>query len=179
MNTNNEILIPKRIERKITNRNGDEWFEYDGEQLFDDETIERLHDRFNQMESHDWEKLFTVKGPSGPRTKIRTKDVAAFKEAVRRAEQQLITDYGEHLTSFGNRMYGEPVGEMGVIEIAEEHARKTVVSANYQTGHIAFLGGDDGKRQNILLPVRSFEQWLYNTEVVEPLFDEYHEKYPY
>ena len=172
-------LLPKRIERKITSRGDDEWFEHDGEQLFADDTIDRLYDRFAEMENRDWEKLFTVKGDSGPRTKIRTKDIDAFIHDLEQDEQSWKDDHGDQLTAFGQRRYGEPVGEMGVVEIAEQHPRKTVVGANYTTGHAVGVGGADGKRQDILIPVRSFEQWLFNTEVVEPLFDDYHERYPY
>lgn len=174
-----ETLLPRRIERKVTNRGHDRWYQYDGENLFDADAVDRLRDRFELMNDTDWEKLFTVKGAGGPRTKIRTKDLDAFTEAVRDAEQAFVDEYGPQLTAFGNRMYGEPVGEMGVVEITEENPRKTVVQANYNTGHRAFIGGADGKKQDILLPVRAFEQWAYHTEVVEPLFEEYHEKYPY
>lgn len=174
-----ETLLPRRIERKITNRGNSRWYQYKGENLFDADAIDRLRDRFAQMNTHDWEKLFTVKGASGPRTKIRTKDLQDFRDAVNDAEQAFVDEYGQPLTSFGNRMYGESVGEMGVVEIAEENARKTVVTANYNTGHRAFIGGEDGKKQTILLPVRSFEQWTYHTEVVEPIFNRFHDQYPY
>lgn len=190
-----ELLLPRRIERKltsrgsssttnhdssqVTNRDSDSWHEYDGEPLFDDSALNRLAVRFSEMKAHDYEKLFTVKGSTGPRTKIRTKDLQAFREAVRRAEQAWIAEHGKPLTRFGNTMYGDDVGEYGTIEVVEENARKTVVSAQYATGYKAFMGGADGKRQKIILPVRDYEQWAYHKEVVEPLFEQFHEKYPY
>jgi len=174
-----ETQLPRRIERKITNRGNSRWYQYKGENLFDAKALDRLRDRFVQMNEHDWEKLFTVKGAGGPRTKIRTKDLDDFRNAVRDAEIVWKEEYGRPLTAFGNPMYGEPVGELNVVEIAEENPRKTVVQANYNTGHRAFIGGEGGKKQTILLPVRAFEQWLYHTEVVEPIFDRFHEKYPY
>jgi len=174
-----ETQLPRRIERKITNRGDNRWYQYKGENLFDADAIDRLRDRFEQMNVRDWETLFTVQGAGGPRTKIRTKDLDDFEKTVTEAESDLVVEYGTPLTSFGNRMYGESVGELNVVEIVEENARKTVVSANYNTGHRAFIGGEDGKKQNILLPVRAFEQWAYHTEVVEPIFETFHDKYPY
>ncbi|TKX52637.1 hypothetical protein EXE42_15815, partial [Halorubrum sp. SP3] len=70
-----ELLLPRRIERKITNRGHDRWYQYEGENLFDADAIDRLRDRFDQMNDTNWKKMFTVKGASGPRTKIRTKDL--------------------------------------------------------------------------------------------------------
>jgi len=171
--------LPERVERKITNRNGDLWYEYDGEPLFDDETLARIRTRFDEMRRNEYERIATVGSGITTKTKIRTKDVESFKADLTERQQSWIDDHGERLTPFGNAYYGEILTPYKVVEINEEKPRKTVLWAQYDTGHSAFIGGPDSKKQDILLPVRIYEQWSYHTEVVEPLFDEYHELYPY
>jgi len=100
-------LVPRRIERKITNHNGDGWDEYRGEPLFSDEDIERLYTRFRQMNETDWETIATVKGHNSHRTKIRTKDLDAFREELRKANRAWVAEHGPPLTTFGNTGYGE------------------------------------------------------------------------
>jgi len=173
------IDLPSRVERKVSNRNDDSWYEYDGEQLFDSDTLRRIIERFDQMRTHDYEKIAYVKGSDTKKTKIRTKDKEDFVADLDKARQQWADEYGDRLTSFGNAYYGEVLTDYGVVEIHKEKPRKTVLWAEYDAGRRAFMGGAKGKKQNILLPIRTFEQWSYHTEVVEPLFAEYHEKYPY
>ena len=169
--------LPRRIERKLRDDDHNEWYEYQGDPLFNDTSIERLRERFRQMNEYEWEPIATVKGSNSHRTKIRTKDLDAFRADLTDAHDEWVAEYGEPLTAFGNVMYGDQLTE--AVEVVEENPRKTIVAERYDAGRRAFLGGAKGKRQKILLPVRSFEQWLYHTEVVEPLFSKYHEKYPY
>jgi len=172
--------LPSRVERKVSNRNGDTWYEYDGEPLFADEGIARLRERFTEMVESDWEKVATVKGSSSTRTKIRTKDADDFADDVRDAADEWVEVHGSPLTNIGNIAYvEEEIDSFGVVGIDERRQRRTDVRAEYTAGYRAFIGGADGKKQNVLLPVRGYEQWSFHTEVVEPLFTEYHEKYPY
>jgi len=131
------------------------------------------------MERAEWDKPFGVKGSSGSKTKIRTKDIDAFRAAISDAESDWVADHGPRLTTIGNARYGEDVGDFGVVLTADENPRKTIVRSQYQTGYRAFIGGESGKRQDILLGVRAFEQYSYHTEVVEPVFERFHDKYPY
>jgi hypothetical protein len=169
--------LPDKVERKVSNRNGDEWYEYDGEQLFSDDALDRIRNRFAEMREQDFEKIATVKGSSSTKSKIRTKDLESFKEELRERHNQWVEEHGDPLTSFGQRGYGEQLTQ--AIEISDENPRKTVVRADYNAGYRAFMGGEDGKKQDILLVIREYEQWSYQTEVVEPLFEKYNEKYPY
>jgi hypothetical protein len=173
------VELPSRIERKITNTGDDAWYEYDGEPLFDTDTLDHLRRRFREMNEYAYESIASVKGSSGRRTKIRSSDLDAFIEDLTERKKRWVDSHGPRLTAFENQRYGEPITEFGVVEITEEAPRRTDLSAQYQAGYRAFIGGPDGKRQAVLLPIRTYEQWSYHTEVVDPLFDEYHEKYPY
>lgn len=172
-----DVELPSRVDRKVTNTGDDEWHEYDGEPLFD--SWSRILRRFREMRNSDYEKIATVKGSSSFKTKIRSKDLESFKSDLEDARQSWIEDHGDRLTSFGNTRYGDVLTEYKVVEVSESKPRKTVVRAQYKSGYRAFLGGEDGKRQSILLPIRDYEQWSYHNEVVEPLFEEYHGRYPY
>lgn len=172
-----EPTLPDRVARKVSNRNGDEWYEYDGKQLFSDDTLARIRDRFEAMREHDYETIATVKGKSYFKTKIRTKDLDDFKDELQERHNEWVAEHGSPLTHFGEQGYGEQLTE--AVEISEENPRKTVLRAGYNAGHRLFMGGADGKKQDILLKIRDYEQWSYHTEVVEPLFEKYHEKYPY
>ena len=67
--------LPERVERKVTNRNGDAWYEYQGAELFDADTRDRLRDRFDEMRNTEYDAhIATVKGSSHFTTKIRTND---------------------------------------------------------------------------------------------------------
>lgn len=152
----------------VRNRNGDAWYEYDGELLFDPETIERLHERYVEMQERDGENLAVVGGGSTKRLKIRTKDQEAFREAI--AERREEHDF---LMNVEVQLLGNHHG------LHEEGPRKTVAWADYRAGRAASLGGADYKRQQLLLPVRRFEQWRYHTEVWLPVAERFNEEYPY
>lgn len=179
MSTATTDELPSRVDRKVTNRNGDDWHEHDGEPLFSDTVLDRIRRRFSEMEHDDHEKIATVKGNSTTRTKIRTSDVNEFKTALSNAREAWIDNHGDRLTNFGNAHYGDVLTDYKVVEISEQKPRKTVVTAHYDAGYKAFMGGAEGKKQDVLLPIRDYEQWSYHTEVVEPLFEGFHEKYPY
>lgn len=171
--------LPSKVERKIRNKDGDEWYEYDGEPLFDDEVLDRIRFRFSEMRSSDYERIAHVKGSSRKSTKIRTSDVEEFETDLQNARIQWIDTHGDRLTNFGNAHYGEVLTDYEVVEIHEQKPRKTVLWAKFDAGRRAFVGGAKGKRQDILLPIRDYEQWSYHNEVVEPLFEQYHSLYPY
>jgi len=177
--TQTTVKLPDKVDRNVTNRYDDEWHEYDGEPLFSDENRERIERRFKQMRDSDFEKIATVKGSSTHRTKIRTKDKDDFVSDLKESLQQWIDTHGDFLTTIGNSYYGEVLTPMKVVEIHEEKPRKTVLWAQYQSGRQVGLGGSDYKKRQILLPIRDFEQWSYHNEVVKPLFEQYHEQYPY
>jgi len=171
--------LPSKVERNVTNHGDETWFEYSSEPLFDDETLDRIRRRFTEMRDSDYERIATVKSSSSYRTKIRTKDLDNFKDDLREARRQWVEEHGDRLTLFGNAYYGDVLTEYEVVEVKEEKPRKTVVGAEYDASYSTGIGGAKYKKQQILLPIRSFEQWSYHTEVVEPLFEEYNEKYPY
>lgn len=174
-----ETELPRHVERKISNRNDDSWFEYDGEPMFPEHTFERIRLRFEEMREQDYEKIATVKGSNSTRTKIRTKDKGEFVTELNHLRDLWNEEHGDRLTSFGNAMYGETLTDYEVVEISDESTRKTVVAAHYDAGRRAFIGGEQGKKQKILLPIRTFEQWSYQKEVVKPVFEKFHERYPY
>lgn len=172
-----ETPLPDRVDYKVTNRGGDSWHQYDGEELFSEDALERVLARFEAMRNSDYESIVTVKGSTTTRTKIRTKDLDGFKQEIIERHNEWVEEHGEFLTEVGNFAYGDPITP--VVGVDEENARKTVVKAQYKAGYSAFIGGAGGKKQDILLPIRNWEQWSYHNEVVKPVFDKYHEKYPY
>lgn len=174
-----QVQLPSRVDRKVSNRYDDSWDEYDGEPLFSDSVQERVERRFTEMRDTEYEVISTVKGSSTHKTKIRTKDKETFVQELKDELQSWIDTHGDFLTNIGNARYGEILTPVKVVEISEEKPRKTVPWAHYQAGYHAGVGGADYKKQQIILPIRDFEQWSYHTEVVKPLFEKYHDKYPY
>jgi len=172
-----QTKLPDKVDRKVTNRNEDCWFEYDGEPMFSDSALDRIKQRFEQMRNHQWEKIAYVKGSNRTETKIRTKDLRQFKNELETQHNGWVEQYGQPLTRFGNAAYGEVLTQ--AVTIKDESARKTVVVSNYNAGYSVGMGGEKNKKQSILLPIREFEQWFYHNEVVKPLFEKYNDKYPY
>lgn len=41
------------------------------------------------------------------------------------------------------------------------------------------MGGPTWKRNQILSPVRDYELWYYHENVIKPIFDRFHDRYPY
>jgi len=177
--TQTTVKLPDKVDRNVTNRYDDEWYEYDGEPLFSDENRERIERRFKQMRNSEYESIAYVGGGTHTKTKIRTKDKDEFVEELQTQLHQWRVDYGDFLTNIGNSHYGEVLTSVKVVEIHEEKPRKTVLWAQYNAGQHVGVGGADYKKQKILLPIRDFEQWSYHNEVVKPLFEQYHEQYPY
>jgi hypothetical protein len=161
---------PEAIEYKVQNRNDDVWYEYNGELLWDPETIEAIHERLETAAQTDWEHIGGVRGTNEgyeTRTKIRTKDADGFEDAYVERANEVANDIDGWLQS-------KPAPE-----IHEKGPQRTNVSIPYRFGHKVSMGGAKYKKQEILKVVEAYERWLFHTRVVEPTFEEYHEKYPY
>lgn len=170
-----EVSLPESISDYILT---EPWYEHDGTELFDETLRDHLRRRFRQMNATDTE--YSPMAHIGERTKIRSKDVDAFRHDLREAAQRWLGEYGPRLTAFGaSNEAGDPLTSLDVVRVTREKPRKTVLAASYAVGKPIPVDPVEKKRQEILSVVRSFEQHSYHENVVRPLFEEYHEKYPY
>jgi len=115
-----QTQLPRGIERSITNRNGDLWYEYDSDPLFSDEGISLIEQRFREMRNNDYQSVSGLQ-QSDYRRKIRTKDIEDFKHDLTEAQQTWLDNHDRLITNIGNFRYGEQLTE--VVGIAEEHER--------------------------------------------------------
>jgi hypothetical protein len=164
--TDSSNETPAPIAGTIRNKKNDSWYEYDGEPLFEGEMLSLICNKLDQMESMEWGVIAGIKGSSWDRTKIHTDMADEFLEAFESRFEEVDNEYTFILSK------NNP-------EITEKGPIRSDVSVHYEVGRHAGLGGAKYKRQKILYKIRDFENYLYKTEVVDPVFKEYNEKYPY
>jgi len=161
---------PERLKRKTPpdplpnhlNRGEDAWYEYDGEPLFEEELIERLEARFEKMVEHEDD----TENISHYRVTIQTKDVDAFETAIDTKFEQVADDH-----DFLVKLPAPETRERGPV--------KTIVTIHYGRGFAAAMGGPAWKRNKIIGPVRDYELWYFHEHVIKPVFDRFHDRYPY
>jgi len=144
------------------NHGDDTWYEYDGELLFEEDFIERLKVRFKEIVEHEDE----IEQVSGYRVAIQTKDVDAFETAIDTRFKQVADDH-------------EFLIKLPTPETRQEGPRKTIATIRYGRGRAAAMGAPTWKRSQILSPVRDYELWYYHENVIKPVFDRFHDRYPY
>jgi hypothetical protein len=161
---------PGRLKRKTPpdplpkhlNRGDDAWYEYDGEPLFEEVLIERFEARFEEMVDYEDE----IEQVSGYRVAIQTKDVDAFEAAIDTRFEQIADDHDFLI-------------KLPAPETRQEGPVKTIASIRYGRGYAAAMGGPAWKRNRILGPVRDYELWYFHEQVIKPVFDRFHDRYPY
>lgn len=161
---------PDRLKRKIPpdplpshlNRGDDAWYEHDGEPLFKEDLIKQFEARFKEIDDYEDE----IEQVSGYRVTIQTKDVDAFETAIDTKFEQVGNDH-EFLIKLP-----EP-------ETRQEGLVKTIATVHYGRGYAAAMSGPTWKRNQILNPVRDYELWYYHEHVIRPVFDRFHDRYPY
>jgi len=167
---NPEDPTPDHLKRKTPpgplsnhlNRGDDAWYEYDGEPLFQEDLIKRLEERFKEIVDHEDE----IEEVSGYRGAIQTKDVDAFETAIDTKFEQVADDH-------------EFLIKLPAPETRQKGPRKTIATIRYGRGRAAAMGGPTWKRNQILTPIRDYELWYYHEHVIKPVFDRFHDRYPY
>lgn len=163
------VEIPSRVNRKLKNRNGDEWHEYRGEPLFNS-GLDHIKRRFQQMNRLDWKPVAGVRGTNDgflTRAKIRTHDIDAFKSALRFRISEVTDEYGAWVYP--------PLQP----DVWDKGPRKTVINVKHRTGRAVSMGGRKYKQQAVMLPIRDYEGWLYQVKAAGPVLRAFHEDYPY
>lgn len=163
---------------RVRNRRSNAWYKYDGDALFKDEHVDEIAGRIADARDDEWERV-TAASPKAAalgntnddewmkRAAIRTKDVELFR-----------SEYERTLDTVTDEIDGWVLG-VPEIDLFEEGPRKTVASVTYRIGGRAGIGGKELKTQQILKYVRAYEYYLYQTRVVEPVLQKYHDRYPY
>lgn len=162
----------------IRNRNDDAWYEYDGEPMWNDDTIDRVRERLQTAANTEWGRvsaspkaaaLGNTKDEWTKSTKIKTEHADTFEVAVE-----------DKAKAVGEDINGWIVPELiPKPNVYEKGPVRTDVSVAYSMAHSVAMGGAAYKQQKIVKAVRDFEFWIYQTRVIEPLFNEFNEKYPY
>ena len=161
---------PNRVQRKIPpdplpshlNRGDDAWYEYDGEPLFEDDLIERLEARFEEIVEHEDD----IEQVSHYQVSILTKDVDAFETTIDTKFEVVSNDHAFLV-------------KLPAPETRQEGPQKTIATIHYDGGYAAAMGGPTWKRNKIIKPVRDYELWYYHEHVIKPVFDRFHDRYPY
>lgn len=155
--------MPRAIER--FDDDDSPWYEHDGELLFGDDT-ELVRDKVQAMCESDYGR-YSPKNGFSQRTKIRTTDSDEFTD-------ELVERLNECNETF---IFGEQFIER--VDVHKKGPQRTDVSFRPSFGYPASLGGAAYRRNQILLEVKRYETDLFWNEILEPLFNEYNEKYPY
>lgn len=149
--------LPKHL-----NRGDDAWYEYDGESLFQEGLLERLEVRFKEIVDYEDE----IEQVSGYLVTIQTKDVDALETAIDTKFDRVADDH-------------EFLIKLPAPETRRKGPRKTIATIRYGRGRAATMGGPTWKRNQVLNPVRDYELWFYHKHVIKPVFDRFHDRYPY
>lgn len=158
----NLTRTPKAIEN-IHNQAGDYWFTYDGELLFDSiEDTKRVKEKLERKARVDIDM-----------------DEVTTRTTIRKQDQDDLMDDLEDKYSKVSDERGGFLIELPAPEFIEKGEVKTIATINLNYGYKVSMGGPEYKIQQIMKELRKIEYYDYAKKVVDPVFEKYHEKYPY
>jgi hypothetical protein len=189
--TENPTVDPTNLPRRIRQNHSsdDPWYEHNGEPLFGDaQSSLRSSDDGNGDSANgvtddtDWVRRRVTQiaeandvGSYSPRngfrkkTKIRTKDIEEFDEAL--ADRIADVDSEFEFIMLPKLKQG--------VDVREKGPQRTDVSFSPNFGRRVGLGGAEHYRNQILTEVLCYEVEVFWERVLQPVFKELADKYPY
>jgi hypothetical protein len=160
--------LPRKIQG-MHDGPSDPWWKYKGEHLFP-ECPERVHDRVAELANSDIDVgRYSPRNQFRKTTKIRTKDQDAFDEALAEQIEEVEEDF-EFLML--NKL-------QEAVDVHQKGERRTDVRFSPSFGRPAGLGGKPYYREKVTIEILRFEVEVFWKRVLEPVFEEFNEKYPY
>lgn len=161
-----EDQLPRKIRRM--DEEDSPWYEYQGEPLFDDDT-DAIRDRVRELAAADDVVRYSPRNKLSKSTKIRTQDAEEFRERLRERFQDIHQSIG---FIHGKRL-------LNSVCVRQKGERRTDVRYSPSFGRPAGLGGKEYYQQQVLLEILRYEAEVFWDDVVEPVFSEFHDRYPY
>lgn len=160
---------------RVTSRNGDAWYEYGGDLLWDAEMVVNIWERFKMMHETEWSRVGTT--PYGA-ARGKGSDVKTNGKIRTQDDDDFMSDLKDRADSAGDEIDGW-LTKRQAPQVTERGPRRTDVRINYSTGSKVSMGGPEYKRGKLVGALADFENYLFHERVFLPVLEQYEEQYPY